>query len=355
MTHRPTAGVPVERPRTLDDDRPTRDTASDAGDGLPATDPEAVGPEAVGPEAVGSEAVGPEAVGPEAVGPEAVGPEAAGPEAAGPEAVGPEAVGPEAVGPEAVGPEAVGSDVDADAYDPDSLDGVETGMSRLLRRTRGWLAAVVALAMLLPLGGWAINEYAFGAAGDAVEEGLGDDAGLADALLLVRSVDCDGRASSGSAFALDLDGDTVIVTNRHVVENSRSIGVRRLAGGPALAVASARLAETADVAVLELADRGELPPRLRPGHTASVGDQIRIVGFPGAQPAFSQGEVALAEPGRMLLDLAVAPGSSGSPVLAEDGRVVGQVHALTADGRGVATPLAALRAAVLAATPAPSC
>jgi S1-C subfamily serine protease len=243
-----------------------------------------------------------------------------------------------------------------DGYDdPDDLEGVETTMSRLLARSKGWLALVLALALVLPFGGWLVDEFAFGSAGTEVEEQLGADAELADALLLVRSSDCAGRTTTGSAFAIELDGAPVVVTNRHVVEGARSIAVRPLDGGAALGVAAHRLAAEWDVAVLELSDPGSVPPALAVGATAAPGDEVRVVGFPSGRPSISSGPVAEAAPGRLVLDLTIDPGASGSPVLDDAGRVVGQVHARTADGRGIATPLAALADAARTAEPAEPC
>lgn len=237
----------------------------------------------------------------------------------------------------------------------DALEGFQSPLSRFVSRAKGWMAALVALAMIVSAGGWALNEYAFGAAGDAVEQELGDDAALTEAMLLVRTTDCSGRSSSGSAFGLDLDGQAVVVTNRHVVDGARTIGVRPLAGGPALPVEAHRLADSADVAVLELADPDDLPPLLRAGADPSVGDEVRIVGFPAARPSTSAGPVDDVSGGRLLLDLVVDPGASGSPVLDDAGLVVGQVFAQADDGRGVATSLTALVQAARTATPAPAC
>ena len=239
--------------------------------------------------------------------------------------------------------------------DDDDLDGVQTSMSRLLARAKGWLALVVAVALVLPFGGWLVDEFAFGSAGSEVERRLGDDAGLADALLLVRSSDCAGRTTTGSAFAIDLDGTSVVVTNRHVVEDARTIGLRPLEGGPALRVVSHRLATARDVAVLELADPDELPSSLPVGSAVAPGDEVRVVGFPSGRPRITAGPVEAAAPDRLVLDLAIDAGASGSPVLDGAGRVVGQVHARTADGRGIATPLAALTDAAATAVPAPPC
>jgi S1-C subfamily serine protease len=242
-----------------------------------------------------------------------------------------------------------------DPDDPDDLEGLETSMSRMLARAKGWLALVVAIALVLPFGGWLVDEFAFGSAGSEVEQQLGADANLADTLLLVRSSDCVGRTTTGSAFAVELDGVAVVVTNRHVVEDARTIAVRPLDGGVALQVAAHRLAADADVAVLELAAAGDVPPTLRPGPAVAPGDEVRVVGFPAGRPRITAGPVEEATPGRLLLDLAVDPGASGSPVLDEAGHVVGQVHARTPDGRGIATPLAALVAAAESATPATPC
>jgi hypothetical protein len=237
---------------------------------------------------------------------------------------------------------------------PDDLDGYQTTMARVFGRLRVALGVLVAVAMLVPAGGWALDRLAVISAGGAVEEALGDDSAITESLLLVRSVDCGGRSRSGSAFSLELDGAPTVVTNRHVVESARSTIVQPLDAGPGVQVRAVLLAETADVAVLVL-DAEAVPPALRVGPSASLGQSIVTVGFPGARPALREGRVDRVEPTRLLLALEVGAGASGSPVLDDDGRVVGQVFARTADQRGVATPVELLRSAVADARVAPGC
>jgi len=235
----------------------------------------------------------------------------------------------------------------------DDLAGYQTSMARFFSRTRVWLGAIVVVAMLIPVGGWVIDRYLFLVAGESVEDALGDEAELTAAVRLVRSVDCRGSARSGSAFALEVDGRARLVTNRHVVEDARSTLVQPLEGGPGVQVREVLVATSADVAVLVIDDG--LPPALPVATDVRLGQPIRTIGFPGARPAFRAGRVDRLEPGRMLIALEVGAGASGSPVLDEDGAVVGQVFARTEGDRGVATPFEDLVAAVRDAAPAPPC
>lgn len=253
-------------------------------------------------------------------------------------------------------PEEAGDLEDPDGLaDPDDLANYRTPFSRLVTHARGWLGLLVAIAVALPLAGWAIDELAFRRSGDTVAQRLGADAPLVDALLLVRVSTCTGGASSGSAFVVDLGDGPVVVTNRHVVDEASAVGVRPLVGGPALSVAQVRLSDEVDVAVLELSDPGALPATLVAGPDAAVGDEVRLVGFPAARPFTTEGEVVEVAPTRLLLDLRTDPGASGSPVVDVEGRVVGQIWARTADGQGVATPIAAVARAVEEAAAAPGC
>ncbi|MFP5308253.1 MAG: serine protease [Actinomycetes bacterium] len=237
--------------------------------------------------------------------------------------------------------------------DPDDLDGYETSMTRLVSRGMRWVAALVALLLLVPAGGWIVDELRFRSSGRAVEEAAGG--ALADSVFLVRSLGCAGSAGSGSAFVLDVGDGPVVVTNRHVVEGAASVGLRTLDGRDAVRVTGVRLAPTVDVAVLTVDDPDALPPALRIGPTVGVGDTVRIVGFPAAVPYTTSGTVVDDQQGPLLLDARVDPGASGSPVVDGQDRVVAQVFARTDEGLGVATPAAAVRAGVRAAEEPPPC
>lgn len=245
------------------------------------------------------------------------------------------------------------------AEELDDLAGFRTPMTRLLASGKAWLAALVAVALVVPAGAFLVDEFAFRRSADAVVATLeGDRAGAAAAgtVLLVRAVGCDGRASSGTAFVVEAGSGPALLTNRHVVEGARTVGVRSLDGETEVRVSGVRLSASADVAVVEVSDPASLPPAVALGtDRLATGDEVRLIGFPAATPFTAAGPIVEVAPDRLLLDVEVAPGASGSPVVAEDGRVVGQVHAVTRDGLGVATPAPRLLAAIGDAVSAPDC
>jgi S1-C subfamily serine protease len=246
-----------------------------------------------------------------------------------------------------------------DPDDPDDLAGFSSPMTRLVASARSWLALVVAIALVVPAAAWLVDEFAFRRSADAVVatlQGERSGADAAETVLLVRSVGCDGRASSGTAFVVDTEDGPALLTNRHVVAASRTVGVRALDGSTDLRVTGVRTSPSADVAVLEMADPDALPPPLALATAApAVGDVVRLIGFPAATPFTDAGEVAEVVGRQLLLDVEVAPGASGSPVVGEDGRVLGQVFAVTAGGRGVATRAEELPTAIADAEPDPGC
>jgi S1-C subfamily serine protease len=246
---------------------------------------------------------------------------------------------------------AVGERSDRDAQPPavDELDAAAGARRRRLR----WLALLLAVLLAVPSSGWLIDELGFRSAGRDVAGEV--DQALVDSVLLVRAGRCDGTVVTGTAFVLALDGGPVVVTNRHVVERVRTAGIRPLTGGQPATVTEVRLAEDADVAVLEVASPDRLPAALLPGGGAEVGTELRLVGFPAARAFTTTGTVRAADPELLQVELATDPGASGSPLVTGDGRVAGQIFARTPRGEGLATPIARLLAAVDAAMPAPAC
>jgi len=239
----------------------------------------------------------------------------------------------------------------------DDLDGFLTPTRRLVRRALPVIGVVVALTMVLTLGQGLIDTWLFGRAGDRVEAELeAADRALARSVLLVRTVGCDGRRSSGTAFVTDVGGGAVLVTNRHVVEGAAIVGLRSLTGDSVPLVSSWRLSEVADVATLALTVAGD--PRLPPplplaDELVQPRTEVRTVGFPSALPFSTSGTVVEVSRTRLTADVRTEPGASGSPLLAaEGGQVVGQIFARTGADRGVATTSPALRGALDALGPA---
>lgn len=246
-----------------------------------------------------------------------------------------------------------------DPDDPDDLAGFTSPMHRLVTSARAWIAAVVVIGLIVPGGAWLADELDFRRSADAVVATLDGElagAAAADAVLLVRAIGCPGGGNgSGTAFVIDTSDGRALLTNRHVVEDAARVGVRALDGSTDVEVTAVRLSTAADVAILDVADPDALPPALVLADGVREGDTVRSIGFPAATPFTGAGEVARVEGGRLLLDLEVSPGASGSPVVGEDGRVVGQVHAVTGDGQGVATSIDLLRRALGETMAAPPC
>lgn len=162
----------------------------------------------------------------------------------------------------------------------------------------------------------------------------------------VRNVGCDFLAT-GTGFALDA---TTLVTNRHVIENSRSLEVSTYDGRviDATAVSSTTVA---DIAIVSVEDSlgGGFP--IRAQEDPEEGDVITVVGYPSGGRLTTVSGVVLgptSDPlegsvGRVFATSAqVEPGSSGSPVLNESGEVVGVIYAKNVSNQSFIVPVSTL-------------
>lgn len=229
-------------------------------------------------------------------------------------------------------------------------DAPDTPMTRLRDRAGRVLALVLAVFLVVPAGAWIVDTIAFNREGAEVADAVPQ---LADAVALVTRLGCDGSSGTGSGFAITYEGGPALVTNRHVVQDAEQVGLRRLSGGSGPQVVEVLLSPVEDVAVLRL-DEG-LGSTLRLGRAPAVGDEVRLVGFPGAQPITSAGEVVDADGTRVLVDLQAGPGASGAPMVDADGAVVAQVVARRPDGTGVGIAAPALARAIDEVVTTPGC
>lgn len=136
--------------------------------------------------------------------------------------------------------------------------------------------------------------------------------------------------SQGTGFNLTSQG--MIVTNRHVVEGASTVEIT-FSDGKCLFSQDIDLIDDYDLAVIRLKSK-DLPflPVVT-DQMVELGQNVTIIGNPrGFQRVSSRGEVKeyyKTETGMLVFTVAatIAPGSSGSPVLDEKGRLVGIVYA----------------------------
>lgn len=168
------------------------------------------------------------------------------------------------------------------------------------------------------------------------------------------------RLASGTAFVV---APGYLLTNQHVVEAASE--VRVLVKGRTEPIVAKVVAsdKEQDLALLRAPGTGPALPLAKPG-TAKVGTSVFVLGYPLAG---QMGEAQKAAFGRvsatvgvskrygLQVDLQVQPGSSGSPVVTDEGQVVGIVTAVldqktllaaagvTASNFGFAQDVSALR------------
>ncbi len=138
------------------------------------------------------------------------------------------------------------------------------------------------------------------------------------------------REAQGSGFIIEVDGERVIVTARHVIDRATQIVVLHPSGARTRATALLAEDERSDVAVFEVA---ELPDEARPLQTAGMpktGSDVVLVSSPlGLDQTLAFGTVAAMRNSQRAFQLAagVSPGSSGGLVSDRQGRALGVIRA----------------------------
>jgi len=153
------------------------------------------------------------------------------------------------------------------------------------------------------------------------------------AVVHVSVSDSRGREfATGSGFLVASDGS--VATNHHVVEGADRVVVSFQGGRKVEAVGVVAFDEEADLAVLKLGP-GSYPELALATSPAKQGDTVVVIGSPmGFSGSVSTGIVSAIRPEgahvrdehfpnwTLQLTAAVSPGSSGSPVVNEQGEVV---------------------------------
>lgn len=148
----------------------------------------------------------------------------------------------------------------------------------------------------------------------------------------MRNIGCQGLVHTGSGFALDA---FTLVTNRHVIENSKNINVSTH-DGRIIEATAASSTTVADIAIITTTEPLGGAFAVRATEDPVAGDVITVVGYPNGGKLTTTSGVVLgptADPLEAAVDSVLATtavverGSSGSPVLNDKGEVVGVVYA----------------------------
>jgi len=159
----------------------------------------------------------------------------------------------------------------------------------------------------------------------------------APSVFIVINVDAAGQASAfGSGFAV---GKHLIATNFHVIRGAANARVFKPGSHEEIAVLGVRGCDSKRDLVL-LQTTSELAPLRLSANKAEVGDTVYAIGNPrGLEATLSSGLVSglreSDDPKLYQITAPISHGSSGGPVLLEDGTVIGVAKASLESGQNL--------------------
>ena len=138
---------------------------------------------------------------------------------------------------------------------------------------------------------------------------------------------------TGSGFFITTDG--YFVTNEHVVESAKTVGIRA-ANGKTYPAVVVRVDSSNDIAILKAEGTFRALP-VQASQNVRRGDKVFTLGFPntdvqGVEPKYTEGVISSLtgirdEPNNYQISVALQPGNSGGPLISSLGNVIGIVAA----------------------------
>jgi S1-C subfamily serine protease len=156
-------------------------------------------------------------------------------------------------------------------------------------------------------------------------------------ILVIYNVGADGIAQSlGSGFFISSDG--LAITNFHVINGASQIVGLSMGGTTYRVERIYFVCPHADLAVLKFSVASV--PYLKLGYSPSAveGQRVLVIGNPeGLSGTVSDGLISAFRENRSYMQITapISPGSSGSPVLDEKGKVIGVAVSFSAEGQNL--------------------
>ncbi|MEO8453345.1 MAG: serine protease [Gemmatimonadota bacterium] len=174
------------------------------------------------------------------------------------------------------------------------------------------------------------------------------------ATVLIEVVGPRGKVT-GSGFVVAADG--TVATAAHVIRGGWVASVRFATGLVAAVRGVRELDQELDLALLDVPPAGITPVRLGDSDSVWVGQRLLAIGSPlGLQGTVTDGVLSASPGGQrqaLQISIPVSPGSSGGPVITEQGEVVAMVvrgmRARGAENLNFALPINAVRSRLPAA------
>jgi S1-C subfamily serine protease len=156
------------------------------------------------------------------------------------------------------------------------------------------------------------------------------------AVVEIVTADARGNILTGTGFFITSEG--LLLTNYHVIKNARTLGARTPSGAYYPFTGDWIRLPNVDIAMLKF--NANDVPYLPLDSNAQVeeGQRVLVIGSPeGLQGTVSDGLVAaIRENGQYIqITAPISHGSSGSPVLNEQGQVIGVATSMLVDGQNV--------------------